>query len=1226
MHHVMAILMPVLCLAAEVSPPDGDDAQVLKTLSARFPHRVFADDFNDHADGEYPDGWEALTILLHRKAQVENKAFKILTGQNIHMIQPLDGLDDFMLKYRVCGHHLQRNKLFCTMPCLRMGRDHTGYFVFHQYGRYPASLAKLWRCTAGAATWRTTLHDLASNVGTRFSVPNTATTVKLPAAEKIKRAGRDVFDTTVFHDVIVVAEGERVYVFHDGLLVGRFADKERRYRKGLVGFTLAGSGTAQPGPMIVDDVEVFARKPIKPTLVSRTQGIEIPFKYNRLHGGPMRFDVSVSRYGRAYVLHGRVSGGACNLGFPHVAINPYVMLQTADGRHSTRLYLFRGKVGNTTLDRRVPPAPYGYGDTSGPQANQCYFDYDPGRYRIAVGYEHYTISPGTPLSGPCQIVVEPTTGKVLHGGIPLHDGAVLTMASPADKQTLRRVPKGNPFHKGFREFLADNHFFVEGEPIRFTADLLLARPDPSTQYTVRLTVRDAFKGKAMAQSTRVLEPDPGDTARWRRSLGLHNFTSGWFTLDARPPGVYHLDLVATDAAGTVVDRRIKAFSVLPREVDLEHTPAERSGLPTLFGAAQYPFQPAYQADAYHYSSSSVAPMRRADSLAVMHALNKKTFLTHPNLADDAHLKLIAQHARHMYGLRHVGLPKEFRPINSPRIYSPHGRSVKVFLQEFLKSPRYKPVAGHALDVNTPVDKLANADYLKLHTTVKQHYWKAFTRHVAERKRDLIGKARALVRRVAPGLKVFTYAYPFPCNVDYMTPYGGMNSAGWDLRSSGWVADILNVEGYFDECRYADDREWACWAVMKMLRPEARYSRDAEGYVSCLVDGNNAHGWPPFGVMNVGPGFFKKAAMANVYKPVFFKAGAFHWAWDNAYRLGYFPPDRVDELLAAFRVAHHVKPKQPVPTVGYVYAQDWVAKHPERLDPALYPYNTADESIVFAYEEGSRAGVLNGFFVDPADLAKLDSTQVRTLVLPPLDHADKATLKRLRELHAQGVSLVASEAVPGLEDLFGVKVLPKSLPVDAVRIADNDVARRTFFDLKQTRLNPNGHVREVSYGLAGGVALLDCTDKTGRVVGPALVLNRGPQASTLFWTVPPTDLSRTRNHVGSRMRGECDSELIRAGMGRGLRLVADTPVTTTAGHLIAFRDTRDRLVVMVYENAFPFPSKPIHPMVDVRMKGIGAWRLATDKAHHVGVRKPDRLTLDFGLVEDEVAVFVLEPGR
>ena len=34
-----------------------------------------------------------------------------------------------------------------------------------------------------------------------------------------------------------------------------------------------------------------------------------------------------------------------------------------------------------------------------------------------------------------------------------------------------------------------------------------------------------------------------------------------------------------------------------------------------------------------------------------------------------------------------------------------------------------------------------------------------------------------------------------------------------------------------------------------------------------------------------------------------------------------------------------------------------------MDYQLYPYNTAEESIVFAYEEGNRAGVLNGIAYD-----------------------------------------------------------------------------------------------------------------------------------------------------------------------------------------------------------------------------------------------------------------------
>ena len=75
---------------------------------------------------------------------------------------------------------------------------------------------------------------------------------------------------------------------------------------------------------------------------------------------------------------------------------------------------------------------------------------------------------------------------------------------------------------------------------------------------------------------------------------------------------------------------------------------------------------------------------------------------------------------------------------------------------------------------------------------------------------------------------------------------------------------------------------------------------------------------------------------------------------------------------------------------------------------------------FIYESAARAGVCAGFQLFDECIGKLDAEQVDTLVLPPLKGMSKSVLEKIRELHSEGVNLVACEDVTGLEDLFGVR--------------------------------------------------------------------------------------------------------------------------------------------------------------------------------------------------------------
>ena len=206
-------------------------------------------------------------------------------------------------------------------------------------------------------------------------------------------AGKDFFDNRIFHDFAMVADGGHFLFYRDGALVAEFTDGARLHKQGLLGFSMDGSWSNIPGRMVVDDVKVYAAKPLDRKLVAKVPGIVIPAKYNRIHG-KLRYDVEIWSEGKGYILIGKASGGPCETDDPaarplsHQLLNPYVRLESPDGRHSAKLVLHRGTVGNTRLTNHIPL--YGPSDISGPVSGELRFAFAPAKCRLAVGYERYT--------------------------------------------------------------------------------------------------------------------------------------------------------------------------------------------------------------------------------------------------------------------------------------------------------------------------------------------------------------------------------------------------------------------------------------------------------------------------------------------------------------------------------------------------------------------------------------------------------------------------------------------------------------------------------------------------------------------------------------------------------------------------------------------------------------------------------------------------------------------
>ena len=164
-----------------------------------------------------------------------------------------------------------------------------------------------------------------------------------------------------------------------------------------------------------------------------------------------------------------------------------------------------------------------------------------------------------------------------------------------------------------------------------------------------------------------------------------------------------------------------------------------------------------------------------------------------------------------------------------------------------------------------------------------------------------------------------------------------------------------------------------------------------------------------------------------------------------------------------------------------------------------------------------------------------------------------------------------------------------------------------------------------YQLKDATPVLEARDEAGRTIGPALVVRKGRDANTAFWCIPPTDVWRERI-ASTNCAGEVMSELVKRCMGRVVKEIATTPVTTTAGQVMAFAGKDGKLYVLSFENAFPDPARSIRPIVSIRLPGIGRAEVTADKPFEIVGRKPDLLSVATKLDPEETCLFVITPEK
>ena len=870
------------------------------------------------------------------------------------------------------------------------------------------------------------------------------------------------------------------------------------------------------------------------------------------------------------------------------ALTPYIRLERPTGSVILKQRIFDGVLGNMRpglpgggaaqllrlMTSYADPPHYGVAvrtqraaDATGPQASNRFVTALPEDFNVVVGWEYFMDNDHLEASGPVEAIYH-RDGKLLYAGMPLRVGDLsLTLDSPPSAGLIARVSDKNSDAKGFVQRFSENHYFLEGDPARFTVSLAAGPKTPlPTEFQWRLL--DAYRRPVEGgEGRKRFAAATSEMATTLRSIG-RELISAELPIGPLPAGVYWLDL---DADGIELKR---AFSVVPAKQRAGNTAARASGLPSTAGQ----FYPAMTTtkDSGHYVSES--PARNAGWQEMLAAFNIKITGVPPGVTvPDAKLA--------------------FSP--GYRIWRSDSFSEQA-VQAFLTSKEYQPQPDDAA-LRDP--KATAADRQRI---IRQSHFKEWIDHWCRVRTDNEAAQRTLWNEHTGGSEYIAYGPPLINTFSYGNLYGG-RYYGWDARL---IAESLRLIDVFKMETYPHDfgRQPASYtpsiAQTKMAFPKAGCGWEMYGAQGYVIDNRTAEGRAPNGLGFPSRNFLAHQVAEQTLGPWYFADDALHPAGHThiAPQTGQWTQEMLFGMIDGLRAAADIKSLTPVRSPAFV--SSWAAAD---LDPSWQRgavNNAAAEAPAYAYLQSRLAGLAGGFFLDIADIGTLDRQKTDMLVLPPMRGATPEQVAAIRRLYKEGMALVCFDDATGLEDLFGIRRLGEGVAFRSVERAAKDTL---LTGLETAALTERvAHDGRASYELAGATEVLSACDGRHRRVAPMLTLHRPAKSpGALFFAAGATDVGRRRHQPDDlNLEGEVLSRLVQQSLRRGLLAVAD-PVARVSppGSVLAFRQADDSLYVVVMESSWPF-SNGLPQEVDLLLRGPGA-DTATLECDHPFLEGPRR---------------------
>ncbi|NLF62307.1 MAG: hypothetical protein GX574_14295 [Lentisphaerae bacterium] len=777
-----------------------------------------------------------------------------------------------------------------------------------------------------------------------------------------------------------------------------------------------------------------------------------------------------------------------------------------------------------------------------------------GDFDLAAGFEswHHNASPNLELN-PAETVFT-INGKVLYSGEGITPGEQrkIEFLSQENKAILKKLPKSDPRLDLAEKFAKANHYFFEKEAPAFRIRLTSSQPLPAR---FEVTLEDAF--------LRSLSQLKYDMETHCTMLGVSPVNVVELTLEKLSGldcGVYHLRVRSADPSTPPLEDYC-AFEIMSRKHDAPPPPL-LSGLPFLYNARTETrglmtdaFDPWIGASVNegHYISCAVmlpAAVRQYRMLPTLKAYSRSNFswisartLDNPKPEDNTDIIKESDY---------INIADRNERMNLTWAYSYHGQRFQMMI-DFLKT-----LNDPAFDLESlqEMQKKGEAMPVEIYLKVAEQYWEKWLdyacRVMAEWTRDMQKK----MRKINPRVQFAQYG-PFHI---YAAALKGPECPR--MLGNAEITPDLNAFWQFEDypfsCGYGLERgAYTLTGCLLAMPGSAIYPEIYTGgkLKQGCPDGAVFYAHPPFG-SSIGakersPRLMIQYVVNYVYASGHLTAEGFRYWTRQGFQACRFTREWYEALLEIWPVVLEHPADRPLRSAAFVSSEDSWRTNQNRIifgKGLIDVRNTATEDVPFVYEASRRAGVCAGFQLFDSELGKLTAEQVDTLVLPPLKGMSKAALKQIRRLHAQGVNLVASENVTGLEDLFGVVDTGKmSIITQVTPIGDFCRGLNEYCDDERC---------QGSYAVSDAEVLLQAEI-------PVLTLKRNAKASAAFFNVPPHLVRSSRLHARVGYGKNSISQLMEAATGELMKRFSKTGIKTTGGRLLACHTKDNAILVVVY---------------------------------------------------------------
>jgi hypothetical protein len=856
-----------------------------------------------------------------------------------------------------------------------------------------------------------------------------------------------------------------------------------------------------------------------------------------------------------------------------------------------------------------------------------YLDEIPATETIAAGYEFCDNKSGAKhlSGGPNEVIFDAASGEILYAGAAVRKSTfVLELRSQDDKEICKQIPHDDPRYEKALAFARRNHFFVESESCRFKVALRVPADDYRAQdFTLTCRLENAF-----TEELETLALSPFET-RSEVVLGFTEFTTALpaFTLQ---PGLYHLYFELHFAGRRALCQR-HAFEIIAADPDAA-APPQLSGLPLLFsmpneikGLEQDQFEPylTIENSIAHYLSITThypAVAREHHIPAILKIYRRKWLLwltdritEHPQMA--LHHDIIRQ-------CDFIHPPREHNLLPPFEMWKPQTYSGTVLdaLIAFLQSDEFFENNEKYLTLET-VEKVAQAKVLFPEEAIEElvnNHWMPWLRFFEKWNIANNITLQNQLQEINPAIKRATYG---PMNV-YVAHGKGSHVLKYKGMLSQFNDGFFLFEDYPFACKYNIQRGPILLAALKMADPDVKIYPESypPGEQGC-PDGAVNYAWPPVGVASYPAISEKKRFFEYAYAAVWFDHGEFHYWQDNGFHARAWPREYFEVMLESWKFIHHAKPLKPLRTTAYLYSETLCENHPafyEYANPRGYPwgdiYNTAEETIPYAWETARLDGQQSGFLCALDSLHEVSPDDVGLLVLLPLCGATREHLDTIRRLHEQGINLLAFENVEGLEDIFGVEPLEKPLIVTNICVNDS-LPNNPLAKLGALKEYTDHPLCKAKYCSKGADILLQGE-------APVLFLNQTRTSKAALFNVPPTVVRRDSFYERVAYGRNSISELMNRAVAIMQRELGNPAVTTTAGKIIAFQAEDGARHIIVEEDAFPDQPTPIAPLITIRLPEIGEKKISCDKPFSLVSSRNDAVEIRLQLDVHECAIITI----